>query len=100
MRILMLRKGHLIIIGSNHCGKQSLSQFSSFIKNKKFLEIDETILDTTALRTDKSDKLYTKQDNLTFWNKYIRKILNEAAFKGTEYVLYFSSKIMENVKDI
>jgi hypothetical protein len=98
LRILYFKKGHLILIGTNLSGKQSLSQFSSFIKKKKFVEIDESILDKT-LKAEKTEKQSSKQDNLAFWNKYIKKILTEATFKGIEYVLYFGSKIMENVKN-
>ena len=96
IRVLKFNKGHLIIMGTNLIGKQSLSHFSAFTGKQNFIEIDETILEK-SLKQEKSDKLAAIKDNLAFWNKYIKRILSDIVYKNSKYVLYFGSKIMENV---
>ena len=99
LRILKLKKGHLIMMGTNLVGKGSLSQFSANAMKQNFLEIDENILEKTfKIKIEKSEKNNkSKNDKLQFWIKYIKKILSDILYKNAQFVLYFGSKIMQNV---
>ena len=106
----MFDKGHLIMLGNSLVGKLSITNFASFILKRKFVEIEENILEKILKieKTDKNDKNSTqsthieiktndKSPNLAFFNKFFKNIFSEIVYKNYEYVVFFNSKLMENV---
>jgi hypothetical protein len=77
---------------------------------RKFVEIEENILEKT-LKLEKSEKgdksiqqtslieikSNDKSPNLAFFVKYLKNIFSEIIYKNYEYVIFFNSKLMENV---
>ena len=58
----MFEKGHLIMLGNSLVGKLSITNFAAFILKRKFIEIEENILEKTIKieKTDKNDKNVTQ----------------------------------------
>ena len=100
------------MLGNSLVGKLSVSNFASFILKRKFVEIEESILEKTIKieKNEKADKnaiqksdaevkIYDKSNpNLAFFNKFFKNIFTEIIYKNFEYVVYLNSKLMENVK--
>lgn len=106
----MFEKGHLIMLGNSLVGKLSITNFASFILKRKFVEIEENILEKTVKyeKSEKGDKNVVqtslveiksndKSPNLAFFNKYFKNIFAEIIYKNYEYVIFFNSKLIENV---
>ena len=111
LRAFMFEKGHLIMLGNSLVGKLSITNFAAFILKRKFIEIEENILEKTIKieKTDKNDKNVTqtveiktseKSPNLAFFNKFFKNIFSEIVYKNYEYVVFLNSKLMENVNYI
>ena len=91
----MFEKGHLIMLGNSLVGKLSITNFAAFILKRKFIEIEENILEKTIKieKTDKNDKNVTqtveiktseKSPNLAFFNKFFKNIFSEIVYKNYE----------------
>ena len=110
LRVFMFEKGHLIMLGNSLVGKLSITNFASFVMKRKFVEIEENILEKTVKyeKSEKGDKNIPqsslieiksndKSPNLAFFVKYFRNIFTEIVYKNYEYVIFFNSKLVENV---
>ena len=93
IRVLMFKKGNLILIGPSLTGKQSLIQFASSTINKTFQEFDDSLL-TKIEKIDKSPN----DTKLNFFSKFVKKLLSDIVFTDDkEYVFYYGNKLTENV---
>jgi dynein heavy chain len=80
IRILMAKKSHLILLGQNLRGKHSLVNFTNFILERKYIELDDIFL--------QKDKAYR--------DKFFKKLLIDASYGNEKMTIYCSNRILEN----
>lgn len=94
LRVLIFKKGNLILIGPSLSGKQSLIQFACSTINKTFQEFEDSLL----TKIEKIEKNLF-DNKLNFFNKFVKKLLLDALLNDDkESVFYFGNKLTENVK--
>lgn len=81
LRVFLFNKGHLVIIGGNLLGKQSISQFAAFLQKKTFVDYDDSLNDKSTQQVE----------------TLIKKNLADIYFKNSEAVLFFKDKLLKMV---